>query len=213
MAPYSGHAPSLGDFCWFGCSLVSTSFSGSTLFFTGLFQTDVAASDGYALQYTIFNVQNPDVLSTSSFEMTIYQGATIYYPTLSGSTGNSPSFSPSNMPYTTHIATSTIWATTILTITLTPNTLIDTLQFNFPSIWINETVSLNALFNAPVCTSTSNPTLTCSEIGLALQVDNLEYNTPNQPIDVSIHSIYNPTSIVGIGSIATKGLLSGSEVT
>lgn len=175
MAPYSGYDTTLMDFCGasFTCS-VTISYSGSTFFLNGLFTQDYNSINGYFyMQFTIFNIQNPDYINVGEFYMTIYKGSTIYYPLGTGSSVSGPTFTPSTMSYTISLGTSTIWATSSLTITLTPNTIIDTLQFAFPSsMWTNETVSSKILFNPPICTSTSNPTLSCS-VGLYLQASNL----------------------------------------
>lgn len=151
------------------------------------------------MQLTLFNITNPNSLNPGQFIMTIYQGSTIYYPTGAGSSVSTPTFTVSYMPFSTQVFTSSIWETSVLRITVTPNTLIDTMQLNFPSVWINETVSTNVKLGTITCSSSTHPTLTCALVGLFFQVTNLYYAKAGDPIAIDIHSIYNPTSIVGVG--------------
>ena len=138
MAPYTGFNAANGDFCWpFGTCSVGVSLSGSTFFFTGLFPQAYDGSGTYFTQLTVANIKNPDSLSLGAFAMTIYQGSTIYYPPAGGASVTPPSFSPSTMAYSTSLQTGSIWATSTLMITLTPDTLLDTLVLSLPSIWTN----------------------------------------------------------------------------
>lgn len=47
--------------------------------------------------------------------------------------------------------------------------------------------------------------MTCSILGSQLTATNLQYYTASQPIRMTIHSMYNPSSVVGVGSIAVTG--------
>jgi hypothetical protein len=217
-SPYSGNDAALGDACYFTqpfrfCT-PTLSYSGSTFFLSGIFgQSYDPNTDSFFLQYSILNVANPDVLAVGTFEMTIYQGSTIYYPSALGSSGGSLTFSPSTMAYSTSVQTGTIRATSTLIITLTPDTLIDTLSFSFPSTWTNETVISSAVFGSPVCSSSSNPTTSCSVVGVEFLASNLNYYTPSQPIVLTLHSIYNPSALTTIGSIGVSGRLGGTTKT
>ena len=136
-APYSGYNASLGDGCWpFGTCSVSISFRGNTFFLDGAFPQAYTGA-GFFFQFSIFNIQNPDSLSVGQFPMTIFKGTTIFFPTSLGSTSFPPSFSPSTIAYSTSITTNSVWTTTPLTLTLTPDTLLDQININFPNIWTN----------------------------------------------------------------------------
>lgn len=138
MKPYTSYSPSNGDFCWpFGACSISISLSGNTFFFNGLFPNAYDGSGSFFTQLTVFNIKNADSLTVGTFSVTIFKGSTIYYPPSGGATVNPPSFTASTMSYSTSLQTSSIWATSTLTLTLTPNTVIDTLILNLPSIWAN----------------------------------------------------------------------------
>ena len=139
MAPYSGYDAGGGDACWpSGLCSVTITFSGSTLFLAGLFPSAYDHTiDFYFLQFTVFSLQNPDSLSVGFFPMTIFKGSSIYYPPSTGSSSSTPTFTASTMTYSTQIQQGSIWATSPLTISLTPDTLLDTLNFNFPTSWTN----------------------------------------------------------------------------
>lgn len=55
--------------------------------------------------------------------------------------------------------------------------------------------------------------MACSSSGTSLQATNLNYITASTALDISIHSIYNPTSLVDIGSITVSGQRSGVQLT
>ena len=136
-APYSGYNASLGDGCWpFGTCSVSISFRGNTFFLDGAFPQAYTGA-GFFFQFSIFNIQNPDSLSVGQFPMTIFKGTTIFFPTSLGSTSFPPSFSPSTIAYSTSITINSVWTTSPLTLTLTPDTLLDQININFPNIWTN----------------------------------------------------------------------------
>lgn len=211
--PYSGYDPALGDFCFPACTFTQAVPAGNTLLINGLFTQNIDSINALMLQLTLFNITNPNSLNPGQFLMTIYKGTSIYYPTGTGSSVSTPTFTVSTMPYSTQIFTNSIWATSVLRITLTPNTLIDTVQLNFPSTWTNETVSTNVRIGAPTCSSPTHPSLTCGLVGAVFQVANIGYITAGDPITIDIHSIYNPTSIVGIGSVSASGIYLGTQLT
>ena len=91
------------------------------------------------------------------------------------------------MAYTTSLLTGSLWATSPITFTFTPSTLIDTIQFDFPDQWTNESVVTTAVYNTPTCTSVSNPTLSCAMLGPYLQATNLQYYTAGTPIDITVN--------------------------
>lgn len=215
MAPYSSYDPLLGDYCYIDASCsVTISVSGNTLFLNGLFTQNFNAVNGYFfMQLTIFNIQNPDSLKVGPFYMTVFQGSTIYYRSLNGSSVERPTFTPSTMSSSIALSVSSLWMASVLTITLTPNSLIDTIQFDFLSMWTNETVSSNVKIENAICTSSSNPTITCNSSATSLEATNLNYFTASVPLDVSIHSIYNPSAIVDIGSVTVSGKRSGVPIT
>ena len=70
----------------------------------------------------------------------------------------------------------------------------------------------SVVFTSPVCSSDTNPSLTCTVIGNQIQVTNLNYYTANQPINITISSIYVPTAQVTIGDIAVSGLKASVEM-
>jgi hypothetical protein len=177
----------------------------------GVFPTGVAS--GFFMQLTILNILNPATLNLGTFVMTIFKGATIYYPLASGSSVAAPTLTYSNMPYTVTLMDSSLWATTPITFTFTPNTLLDTIIFSFPTQWTNETAMFQTLFLLPTCTSIAYPTIACNLVNPYYTVTNLQYYTAGQPIDITINSIYNPTSVASIGTIFVLGQLGGIQVT
>ena len=64
----------------------------------------------------------------------------------------------------------------------------------------------------PVCSSSSNPSMQCRVVGVQFQVTNMQYYSPNQPIIITLNSIYNPSALVGIGSIAVSGVYGSIEM-
>ena len=138
--PYSSYDPStLGDYCWpLGTCSTTLSVSGRTFFIDGIFTKNYDHTlDGFFMQFSILNIRNPDSLTAGVFAMTIFKGSTVYYPPSTGPTSTIPTFIPSTIPYSTSVSTPSIWATSSLTLTLTPDTLIDTFNLNLPSLWVN----------------------------------------------------------------------------
>ena len=103
-APYSGYAASLGDACWptFATCPNNINFSGNTFYINDIF-SQAYNGIGFFVQYTIFNIINPDSLSVGTFYMTIFKGNTIYFPPSTGSSSSLPTFSPSSIAYSTSI--------------------------------------------------------------------------------------------------------------
>jgi len=54
---------------------------------------DYSANTNPLIQYTIFNIKNPSTIGVvGNYEMTIYLGSTIYYPSGGPSTSLGPTF-------------------------------------------------------------------------------------------------------------------------
>lgn len=68
----------------------------------------------------------------------------------------------------------------------------------------------NAIISAPTCTSNSSPTLTCTLTNFDLLVSNLTYYQTGLPLDITINSIYNPSSLTPIGSVDVSARLGGN---
>jgi hypothetical protein len=141
IANYAGYSTTAlgGDYCPFddACTGVTVAFHGNTFFISGLFIQDVSAIDFFQMQYTIFNIPNPSTPSVGTFILTIFNGNTIYYPTVGSQGCSSPIFSAQTMTYSVSVLQSTIWSLSPLKIILNPSGLIDKLTFTFLTNWVN----------------------------------------------------------------------------
>lgn len=204
---YTGYSATYGDYCYFdsSCTGVTVSFKGNSFAISGMFTSDIQVGDIWNFQYTILSVQNPNSLSLGSFAVTIYLGSSISYP--SAGTPSSTSFkstlSAQAVTYTVQVMNPTIWAVSPLKLMITPNNVIDTIRIKFPSTaWTGETrTNTAATTSALSFISTSNPTITATNLVSYYAITNLNYYTALVPIDITVNSITNPSALVGAGSI------------
>lgn len=204
---YTGYSAAYGDNCFFdfSCTGVTVSFIGNSFAISGMFTSDLQASDTLFFQYTILSVQNPNSLSVGAFAVTIYLGTTIYYP--SAGTPSSTTFqstlSAQAVTYTIQVLNPTIWGVSPIKFTITPNNVIDTIRIRFPTtFWTSETRTNTAATTAGLTfISTSNPTITATNLVSYYAITNLNYYTPLVPIDITVNSITTPSSLMAAGTI------------
>lgn len=214
---YTGYSASYGDNCFFdfSCTGVTVSFKGNSFAISGLFTSDIQISDTWYFQYTILSVQNPNTLSLGAFAVTIYLGSTIYYPSpgTPSSTAFQSTLAAQAVTYSVQVMNPTIWGVSPLKFTITPNNIIDTIRIRFPSgAWTGETrTNTAATASGLTFISTSNPTITATNLISYYAITNLNYYTTLVPIDITVNSITNPSSLMAAGSIVLS-LVSSNNV-
>jgi hypothetical protein len=151
---------------------------------------DYNAGESPMFQYTIFNIKNPSRPGTvGTYSMTIYSGSTIHYPSGGPSTSLGPSFTAKTMVCSTQVVIPTIWSTSPLKITITPNSVVDTIQFTLANIFpiAFEPVRTQTFTSTLTCFSLSNPYATCSYVsGGKYEATNLYYSTAGTSIDITL---------------------------
>ena len=163
----------------------------------------------------MLSVQNPNTLSLGAFAVTIYLGSTIYYPSpgTPSSTAFQSTLAAQAVTYSVQVMNPTIWGVSPLKFTITPNNIIDTIRIRFPSgAWTGETrTNTAATASGLTFISTSNPTITATNLISYYAITNLNYYTTLVPIDITVNSITNPSSLMAAGSIVLS-LVSSNNV-
>jgi hypothetical protein len=122
--------------------------------------------------------------------MVIYLGSTIYYPVSGSTVSAGPSFTSQAMSCSPQVLIPTIWSTSPLKITMTPNNLIDTIEFTILNSYptSSEPVRTQTFTSTLTCYSVSNPYVTCASVpGKSIYAaSNLYYSTAGSSIDITL---------------------------
>lgn len=97
---------------------------------------------------------------------------------------------------------------------MTPNNLIDTIEFTLLNSYptSSEPVRTQTFTSTLTCYSVSNPYVTCASVpGKSIYAaSNLYYSTAGSNIDITISSLYNPSSLTSLNLISINTKYKGS---